>query len=53
VLVTLSSVSGLELTFRAEALHDARLGEQVGLKNLESGRIIQGTTTGKGTARAL
>jgi flagella basal body P-ring formation protein FlgA len=53
VLVTLSSVSGLELTFRAEALHDARLGEQVGLKNLESGHIIQGITTGKGTARAL
>jgi flagella basal body P-ring formation protein FlgA len=53
VLVTLSAVSGLELTFRAEALHDARVGEQVGLKNLESGRIIQGITTGKGTARAL
>lgn len=53
VLVTLSAVSGLELTFRAEALHDARLGEQISLKNLESGRTIQGITTGKGTAKAL
>lgn len=53
VLVILAGVSGLELTFRAEALHDARLGEQISLKNLESGRTIQGVTTGKGTAKAL
>jgi flagella basal body P-ring formation protein FlgA len=53
VLVTVSAVSGLELTFLAEALHDARLNEQIGLKNLESGRIIQGMTTGKGAAKAL
>jgi len=53
VLVTLATDSGLELSFRAEALHDARMGEQISLKNQDSGKIIQGIVTGKGTARAL
>jgi flagella basal body P-ring formation protein FlgA len=53
VAVTLATNSGLELTFRAEALHDARMGESVTLKNLESGKNIQGIVTGKGSARAL
>ena len=53
VVVTLATQSGIELTFRAEALHDARIGEQVTLKNQESGRNIQGIVTGKGFARAL
>ena len=53
VVVSLATRSGIELTFRAEALHDARMGEQVTLKNQESGRNIQGIVTGKGAARAL
>ena len=53
VTVTLVTRSGIELTFRAEALHDARMGEQVTLKNQESSRIIQGIATGKGAAKAL
>lgn len=53
VAVSLATRSGIELSFRAEALHDARIGEQITLKNQESGRNIQGIVTGKGTARAL
>ena len=53
VVVSLATRSGIELTFRAEALHDARMGEQVTLKNQESGRNIQGIVTGKGAAKAL
>ena len=53
IVEALATNSGLELSFRAEALHDARIGEQISLKNQDSGKIIQGIVTGKGTARAL
>ena len=53
VVVTLATSNGLELTFHAEALHDARMGESVTLKNIESGKNMQGIVTGRGSARPL
>ena len=52
ITVQLLTTSGLEVSFAAEALHDARLGDPVSVKNIESGKIIQVLVTGKGTARA-
>jgi len=45
--------AGLELSVQAEALEDARMGDQVKLRNPESGKALAGTVTGRGTARAL
>ena len=53
VILTVSSSGGLQVTLRAEAQNDARMGEQVQLKNPESGRTLGGIVTGKGTARGM
>ena len=49
----LVSRAGLEISIQVEALEDARLGDQVKLRNPESGKPLAGTVTGRGTARAL
>jgi flagella basal body P-ring formation protein FlgA len=36
---------------RAEALQDGGLGEQIRLKNVESGRSLSGVITGPNTAK--
>jgi flagella basal body P-ring formation protein FlgA len=51
VLLTLSSSGSIEVSVKAEALQDARLGERVQLKNLESGRPLVGVVTGRNAAR--
>ena len=53
VLLTVGTSGGLQVTLRAEAMFDARLGEPVQLKNPESGRTLSGIVTGKGTARGI
>lgn len=53
VLLTLGSAGSLQVTLRAEALQDARLGEQVQLKNPESGRSLSAIVTGKNAARGM
>lgn len=45
--------SGIEISVRVEALDDARMGEQLRLRNPDSGRTLAGIATGQGTARAL
>ncbi len=53
VLLTVGASGGLQVTLRAEALQDAKLGEQVQLKNPESGRTLSAVVTGKNTARGM
>ena len=53
VLLTVGAAGWLHVTLRAEALQDARLGDQVQLKNPESGRTLIGVVTGKGAARGM
>jgi flagella basal body P-ring formation protein FlgA len=53
VLLSVGDKMGFQITVRAEALQDGRLGEQVKLKNAESGRQISGVVTGPNTAKGL
>ncbi len=52
VLLTLRSSGSIEVSVKAEALQDARLGERIQLKNLESGRPLAGVVTGRNAARS-
>ena len=53
VTLTLGTNIGVEVTLRAEAMQDGRLGETVQLRNPESGREMSGVVTGKNAARGL
>ena len=45
--------AGIEISVQVEALEDAKLGDQVKLRNPDSGKPLAGTVTGRGAARAL
>lgn len=47
------ALQGLEISVRVEALEDAKLGDQVKLRNPDSGKALAGVVTGRGSARAL
>jgi flagella basal body P-ring formation protein FlgA len=51
VQVTAGEGQGFSITMRAEALHDGGLGEQIRLKNVESGRSLYGVITGPNAAK--
>ena len=51
VQVTAGEGQGFSITMRAEALQDGGLGEQIRLKNVESGRSLYGVITGPNTAK--
>jgi flagella basal body P-ring formation protein FlgA len=51
VQVTAGEGQGFSITMRAEALQDGSLGEQIRLKNVESGRSLFGVITGPNTAK--
>ncbi len=53
VMVSAGSERGFRVVARLEALQDGRMGEQIKLKNRESGRQISGVITGMNTADAL
>ena len=53
VILTVGQSSGFAITARVEALQDGRLGEQIRLKNPESGRLLSGVVTGPNAARGL
>jgi flagella basal body P-ring formation protein FlgA len=42
-----------QISIRMEAMQDGRLGEQVRLKNPESGRQVSGVVTGLNSAKGL
>jgi flagella basal body P-ring formation protein FlgA len=44
---------GFLITIKTEAQQDGSLGDQIKLKNVESGRFISGVITGLNEARAL
>ena len=52
-LMTVGQGKGFEITIRVEALQDGRMGEQIRLKNTESGRLLTGTVTGPGAVRGF
>jgi flagella basal body P-ring formation protein FlgA len=51
VQVTAGEGQGFSITMRAEALQDGGLGEQIRLKNVESGRSLYGVITGTNAAK--
>ena len=53
VILTIGQSGGFAISARVEALQDGKMGEQIRLKNPESGRIITGVVTGTGTARGF
>jgi len=53
VVLTVGQGSGFSITARVEALQDGKLGEQIRLKNPDSGRSLSGIVTGPNAARGL
>ena len=53
VILTIGQSGGFAISARVLALQDGKMGEQIRLKNPESGRIITGVVTGSSTARGL
>lgn len=51
VQVTAGEGQGFSITMRAEALQEGGLGEQIRLKNVESGRSLYGVITGPNAAK--
>jgi flagella basal body P-ring formation protein FlgA len=52
-LLTVGQGAGFQVTVRVEAEQDGHLGEQIRLKNSESGRLISGVVTGPNTLKGL
>lgn len=51
VQLTVGKSGEFQISVRLEAMQDGRLGEQIKLRNTESGRILGGVVTGKGLVR--
>jgi flagella basal body P-ring formation protein FlgA len=51
VVLSIGKPSEFEITIKLEAMQDGRMGEQVKLKNAETGRILNGIVTGQGQLR--
>ena len=52
-LMSVGQGKGFEITIRVEAMQDGRMGEQIRLKNTESGRLLTGTVTGPNAVRGF
>lgn len=52
-LLTVGQGAGFQITVRVEAEQDGYLGEQIRLKNPESGRLISGVVTGPNALKGL
>ena len=53
VLMTVGTPGSFQISVKAEALQDGKLGEQIRLRNTESGRTLSAIVTGKGQARGV
>jgi flagella basal body P-ring formation protein FlgA len=53
VVLTVTQSSGFSITARVEATQDGKMGDQIRLKNPESGRYITGVVTGPSAVRGL
>jgi flagella basal body P-ring formation protein FlgA len=52
-LMSVGQGKGFEITIRVEAMQDGRMGEQIRLKNTESGRLLTGTVTGPNAVKGF
>ncbi len=53
VMLTVGQGNGFSITARVEAMQDGKIGDQIRLKNPESGRLLTGIVTGPNAARGL
>jgi flagella basal body P-ring formation protein FlgA len=53
VMLSIGNKSDFEISIRMEAMQDGRLGDQVKLRNPESGRQVSGIVTGPNAAKGL
>jgi flagella basal body P-ring formation protein FlgA len=53
VLVSIGEGRGFQITVRAEAQQDGLMGEQIRLKNIESGRMLSAVVSGPSTAKGI
>jgi len=53
VVLTVGQGSGFSITARVESLQDGKMGDQIRLKNPDSGRFLTGIVTGPNAARGL
>ena len=53
VMLTVGNTAEFQISVRMEAMQDGRMGEQVKLKNPESGKQVSGVVTGPNTAKGL
>lgn len=53
VLISVGQNQGFQISARVEAMQDGRLGEQIKLKNRESGRILSGVVKGPNQVEGL
>ncbi len=53
VLVSVGEGRGFQITVRAEAQQDGLMGEQIRLKNLESGRMLSAVVNGPSSAKGI
>ena len=51
VQLTVGKAGEFQISARLEAMQDGRLGEQIKLRNAESGRVLSGVVTGKGSVK--
>ena len=52
-LMSVGQGKDFQITVRVEALQDGRMGEQIRLKNPDSGRLLTGTVTGPNAVRGF
>lgn len=53
VMLTVGQGNGFSITARVEAMQDGKIGDQIRLKNPDSGRLLSGIVTGPNAARGL
>ena len=53
VMMTIGNSADFQITIRMEAMQDGRIGDQVKLKNPESGKQVSGVVTGPNTVKGL
>lgn len=53
VLMTVGQAQGFQISARVEAMQDGRFGEQVQLRNKESGRLLTGVVKGPNTVQGI
>ena len=53
VLMSIGQTQGFQISARVEAMHDGRYGEQIRLKNRDSGRMLTGLVKGPNQVQGL